>query len=219
MSMWWRARAGDVVLSEAPSRDQLDVSTLADTLLTGGVFERITVQCKTYDSPWYSVETFTLDADRHVQQQYHLPFREPEPVEPPPVKKVRRTKLFWMTPEQRREHLRAQRRKHTRLTYQRRRAPLPDGPAPIPRGRFGHPETDEPTTHPAPAGMANDQFNWILRGLYQQQWEDVLERRYHPTEIVPTDWRLSQARWSRQRSLGHPPKHVWRPNSKQKESA
>jgi hypothetical protein len=173
---------------------------MADALLTSGHAARVTVQVRSTNSPWYSVEVYRLDAQGHVYQQYGLPFREPEPRdldEAPVRRKVGRPKGVARPPMPRltpwdRAQLR-ERARQRQIAAELREPPTDGLPSPLARGQFGNVGTtdDQPTQRPAPAGLPTESLSWILRGLYQEQWEDILERRYHPYEAPVTDRYLS----------------------------
>jgi hypothetical protein len=57
-------------------------------------------------------------------------------------------------------------------------------PEPTSRARVARwcSDNGESTPTASPAGLASESFSWILRGLYQEQWEAVLAQRQYGRE-------------------------------------
>lgn len=209
MALHWRARTARWVVTTADQREGLNTTQLTDALQRG---ERVWVDVRSDASDWFQVEEFWVDAG-HVQHQRLLPAVAPVVAQPrPPVvltnfadqtvhstprRKGRPRK--YATPEEAKAASRAAqlrwRRAHPRGKRQLPSRWQPADGLPQPRSRGLTKVVEHPTLSPAPAGMACESRSWILRGLYQEQWEATLEYHQYGVEHTP---RISwlKAHWS-----------------------
>jgi hypothetical protein len=57
-------------------------------------------------------------------------------------------------------------------------------PPPLSRAMVAHRSDYGPTPTASLAGLASENLSWILRGLYQEQWDAVLEHRQYGREFI-----------------------------------
>lgn len=191
--MEWRARVGARVISTAPQRHLLVSTRLVDALAT----DVVTIDVKPASGlQWYHYESIERDGTSVIQQRL-LPY----PVDPVPAEQVgldyvppkrKRRKFDWTEPQRERRRQSQKRARIRAAGGQVSKAgpyfpPLPaDGhPKPISRGQIARLREldDEPTPTASPAGLAQESYAWVLRGLYQEQYERLME--FHTGEGGP----------------------------------